>query len=158
MLSASIVVLTFFNMLLLFIYTTSEPHAEALGTIYEVENLTHTYQGRSTIQVFLSGSDFEFTSVVEETKKGGKKLYYEMSGKGKVESGEDNVYYINFSEHNSNFIQNGGLPTLPIVKDVYNAERKIPSKNMVELKSKDEDYVVLVTYMNGGHIIAMKRY
>ena len=77
---------------------------------------------------------------------------------GKVESGEDNVYYINFSEQNSNFIQNGGLPTLPIVKNIYNAERKIPSKNMVELKSISKDYVVLVTYMNGGHIIAMKRY
>lgn len=158
MLSASILILTLLNIFLLFMYTTIEKPASALGTVYEVENLSHTYRGRSTIQVYLKGNEFEFTSVAEEAQKGEKKLYYEMSGKGKVESGEDNVYYINFSEQNSNFIQNGGLPTLPIVKNIYNAERKIPSKNMVELKSKSKDYVVLVTYMNGGHIIAMKRY
>ena len=113
-------------------FTTIEKPASALGTVYEVENLSHTYQGRSTIQVYLKGNDFEFTSVAEEAQKGKKKLYYEMSGKGKVESGEDNVYYINFSEQNSNFIQNGGLPTLPIVKNIYNAERKIQTKKMVE--------------------------
>ena len=70
MLSASILILTLLNIFLLFMYTTIEKPASALGTVYEVENLSHTYQGRSTIQVYLKGNEFEFTSVAEEAQKG----------------------------------------------------------------------------------------
>ncbi|MDN3612009.1 hypothetical protein ACODM8_16905 [Vibrio ostreicida] len=158
MLSASLFLVASLNILLLVIYGFSDDPGVAYGVEYHVESNASNYHGHSKVQIYFNNGEFEMTSVVEEAQEGQGKQYFEVHSKGDYQSYSPDLYNIAFTEHTSNFLDNERLPTLPIISSFYSAERYLSNRNTVEVKHRSDDYIVAATFINGGQILAMKRY
>ena len=69
-----------------------------------------------------------------------------------------NLFTVTYEDHSSNFLDNHRLPDLPISRNFYSAERYLSTRNTVEIKHRGDDYMIIITFLNGGQIMGMKRY
>ena len=158
MLSISLFLVAFLNILLFIIYGFSDIPGVAYDIDYRVEDVASDYCGRSKSQIYFDDNKFEMKSVVEEITPNNEKLYFETKKKGTYLSLSENVYSMSFTEHTSNFIGNKRLPETPIINSFYSAERYLPNRNLIEIKHRSENYLILISFINGGQILALERH
>ncbi|NOH73056.1 hypothetical protein F0225_17185 [Vibrio pectenicida] len=155
---ASLIIIACFNILLLVVYGLSEEPGIAYDVEYEVKHMSHDYHGKSKMQLYFHNNEFESKWVVEEIGEDHQPVYFESHSKGELKKHSRNVYTVRYNEHSSNFLENQRLPDLPISSNFYSAERYLSTRNTVEVKYRSDDYIIIISFLNGGQIMAMKRY
>ncbi|MBD1566214.1 hypothetical protein [Vibrio sp. S12_S33] len=159
MLSTNLFLVAILNILLFITYGLSDTLVGVAYDIdYRVEDATSDYCGYSESQIYFDDKKFEIKSIVEENTPNNEKLYFETQAKGTYLSLSNNVYSMNFTEHTSNFIGNKRLPETPIINSFYSAERYLPYRNSIEIKHRSENYLILISFINGGQILALARH
>lgn len=81
MLSISLFIVAFLNILLFIIYGFSDTPGVAYDIDYRVEDVASDYCGRSKSQIYFDDNKFEMKSVVEEITPNNEKLYFETKKK-----------------------------------------------------------------------------
>ncbi|GLT17449.1 hypothetical protein GCM10007938_12260 [Vibrio zhanjiangensis] len=155
---ASLIIIACFNIMLLVIYGISGEPGVAYDVKYEIKHMSRNYSGKSKMQLYLHGNEFESKWVVEEMGEDHEAVYFESHSKGEFKRHGRNIYTVSYDEHSSNFLDNQRLPDLPISSNFYSAERYLSSRNIIEVKSRSDDYILIITFLNGGQIMAMRHY
>lgn len=155
--STSLFLIAFLNILLFIIYSFSDTPGVAYDLDYRVEDVASDYYGHTKSQIYLEDNKFEIQSFVEEITPNNEKLYFETTTKGTYLSLSETVYSISFTEHTSNFIENKHLPDTPIINSFYSAERYLTYRNLIEIKHQGENHLILISFINGGQILAIER-
>ena len=155
---ASLIIIACFNILLLVVYGFSGEPGVAYDIEYEVKHMSHDYHGKSKMQIYSHGNEFESKWVVEEMGEDHKPIYFESHSTGVFKRYSRNLFTVTYEEHSSNFLDNNRLPDLPISRNFYSAERYLSTRNTVEVKHRGDDYIIIITFLNGGQIMGMRRY
>ncbi|MBU2895899.1 hypothetical protein [Vibrio hepatarius] len=155
---ASLIIIACFNILLLVVYGLSGEPGIAYDVEYSIKHMSRGYHGKSKMQLYMHGNEFESKWVVEEIGEDHQPVYFESHSKGEFKKYGRNIYTFSYNEHSSNFLENQRLPELPISSNFYSAERYLSTRNTVEVKYRNDDYIIIISFLNGGQILAMKRY
>ncbi|CAM3788791.1 hypothetical protein [Vibrio aquimaris] len=138
------------------VWAVGDTSKHALSGEFDVTNDDPSYHGKGSYEVFREGNHVESKLFIEEQSDKGK-ISGEVLKTGELKPTTDGRYSFSIKEFSANF-SNFGKKNFPMSRVASSSKKRLRGIHPVDVILKNDKYVVIATYLNGGQVIALERH